>query len=60
MFEVILKIPPVMLFRSVGFPHLLPFNLTVSLTSRCNSRALPAISEDGTHRAWSRRAFYYL
>ncbi len=38
MFEVILKIPPVMLFRSVGFPHLLPFNLTVSLTSRCNSR----------------------
>jgi MoaA/NifB/PqqE/SkfB family radical SAM enzyme len=38
MFEVLAKLPPAVAFRTFGFPRVLPFNLTVSLTSRCNSR----------------------
>ncbi|MCL5257379.1 MAG: radical SAM protein [Chloroflexi bacterium] len=32
------KIPPVVSFRATGFPRMLPFNITLSVTSRCNSK----------------------
>ncbi len=38
MIEIIPKIPAYQLFRQFGIPKLLPMNLTVSLTYRCNSR----------------------
>ena len=36
--QVALNIPRYMLFRSTGHPRMLPLNLTVSVTYRCNSR----------------------
>ncbi len=38
MLGVLCKIPAFKLYRAAGFPRLLPTNLTVSLTYRCNSR----------------------
>jgi MoaA/NifB/PqqE/SkfB family radical SAM enzyme len=38
MIRLIPKIPAYQMFRHFGFPKLLPLNLTVSLTYRCNSR----------------------
>jgi len=37
-FELLKKIPLFKLYRAVGLPRMLPINLTVSLTYRCNSR----------------------
>jgi MoaA/NifB/PqqE/SkfB family radical SAM enzyme len=37
-FELLKKIPLFKLYRTVGLPRMLPINLTVSLTYRCNSR----------------------
>ncbi len=36
--ELLKKIPLFKLYRTVGLPRMLPINLTVSLTYRCNSR----------------------
>ena len=38
MIKILLKIIPYKLFRRFGYPKLLPMNLTVGLTYRCNSR----------------------
>jgi MoaA/NifB/PqqE/SkfB family radical SAM enzyme len=38
MIELLFKIPPLKFCRRFGLPPLLPINLTVSLTGRCNSR----------------------
>jgi len=38
MITLIPKIPGQMLFRSIGSPKLLPFNLTISVSYNCNSR----------------------
>ena len=38
MIQLIPKIPAYQMFRQFGLPKLLPLNLTVSLTYRCNSR----------------------
>jgi MoaA/NifB/PqqE/SkfB family radical SAM enzyme len=38
MLSLIPKIPLFKLYRKIGLPHMLPINLTVSLTTRCNSR----------------------
>ena len=38
MLQLIPKIPAYKVFRQFGFPALLPLNLTVSLTYKCNSR----------------------
>jgi len=40
MILLIPQIPAYKLFRRFGFPKMLPLNLTVSLTNRCNSRCL--------------------
>lgn len=40
MLDIIPQIPQYQLFRKFNFPHLLPINLTVSLTSRCNSKCM--------------------
>lgn len=40
MIELIPKIPAFKLSRRFGFPKVLPVNLTVSLTNRCNSRCI--------------------
>ncbi len=37
-YEIIPKIPQYKLFRAYNFPKILPLNLTVSATYRCNSR----------------------
>lgn len=37
-FELLKKIPLYKLYRTLGLPRMLPINLTVSLTYRCNSR----------------------
>ena len=36
--EVLARVPGYMLFRAFGWPKMLPINLTVGLTYRCNSR----------------------
>ncbi len=38
MFELLPRIPLYKTFRKFGYPKLLPLNLTVSVTSKCNSR----------------------
>ncbi|MFC2141396.1 radical SAM/SPASM domain-containing protein [Acidobacteriota bacterium] len=38
MIQVLPRIPGFWLFRRFGFPHMLPLNLTISVTNRCNSR----------------------
>jgi MoaA/NifB/PqqE/SkfB family radical SAM enzyme len=38
MLRVLTQIPSFKLFRTLGLPRMLPINLTVSLTYRCNSR----------------------
>jgi MoaA/NifB/PqqE/SkfB family radical SAM enzyme len=38
MIEILPKIPAYKFFRKLGYPKLLPINLTVSLTYKCNSR----------------------
>ncbi len=38
MLGVLCKIPAFKLYRATGFPRMMPTNLTVSLTYRCNSR----------------------
>lgn len=38
MIEILPRIPLFKLYRRFGLPHLLPINLTVSLTNKCNSR----------------------
>lgn len=40
MLDVLARIPMYKLFRATGRPRLLPLNLTVSVTYRCNSRCL--------------------
>ena len=40
MIEVLAKIPLYKMARAFGWPHMLPLNLTVSVTYRCNSRCL--------------------
>lgn len=35
---VLARVPGYMLFRALGWPKMLPINLTVGLTYRCNSR----------------------
>jgi len=40
MFEVLLRVPQYQLFRRVGWPRLLPINLTLVPSLRCNSRCL--------------------
>ncbi len=40
MIGILASIPLYRLMRSTGWPHLLPLNLTVSVTYRCNSRCL--------------------
>ncbi len=46
---VILKVPEYWLFRRYRYPRMLPLNLTVSVTYRCNSRCR-------TCNVWKRRA----
>ena len=40
MVEILAKIPLYKLARATGWPRVLPLNLTVSVTYRCNSRCL--------------------
>ena len=40
MIEILSKIPQYQLFRRTGWPRLLPLNLTITPSSRCNSRCL--------------------
>jgi MoaA/NifB/PqqE/SkfB family radical SAM enzyme len=37
-YEILPKIPQFLLFRKLNFPKILPLNLTVSVSYRCNSR----------------------
>ncbi len=72
MFELIPRIPLYLSFRYFGFPKLLPLNLVVSVTYRCNSRCKtcniwqrPAVHEltiDEYERIFAQigRAPYYL
>jgi len=47
--KVILRVPGYWLFRRYRYPRILPLNLTVSVTYRCNSRCL-------TCNAWKKKA----
>jgi len=38
MIELVSAVPALKLFRRFGFPRMLPINLTIGLTNRCNSR----------------------
>jgi len=57
MIEIIPKIPAYQLFRRFGIPKLLPLNLTVSVTYRCNSRCRTCYIYRRKAREFSLREF---
>ena len=54
MVEILAQIPLYKLARATGWPRVLPLNLTVSVTYRCNSRCLSQgrVSFLGTSLLW--------